>query len=233
MTNNKISLSRFLNLKEEAFAKMPELLNGEKFQALKDKIESEKKGFTLDSSFYEDVFMLLLDKLDELLDIDIPKDILAQAWSKHQDLLEYRDSEQYPPEVTFLVPLVQHSLSTKHAPSIEPSLAGKSLVKLELEIEVEFLIKGAILSVQNGRIMKIRLGAIEGTGSLGLAGISVLEKENTLEIPYIIDLGEGVPIRQPFAREESEEDSEKAEVEDVNHLHQSQLYSEQYIDDKF
>jgi hypothetical protein len=214
MTSNSITLSQFLDIKKQVADKGKELLNSQQFENLKQKIAQEKEGVKLAGSFYENIFMLMLDKLDDLLTIDIPKDVFAAAWSKHKDLLEYRDSEQYPPEVTFLVPLVEHSLKTEHTPSIEPSLAGKPLGKLELEVEVEFLIKGAILEVRDAKIMKIRLSTIQGTGTLGFAGISFLEKENSLELPGILDLGEGVAIREPFERGDSAKAVENPGIQD-------------------
>lgn len=214
MTTDKLNLSQFFNVKGQAAKKAAKLVKSKQFQAIKEKIADKAGQVSLPSSFYENIMMLMLEKLDELLDIDIAKDIFGTAWSKHQSLLEYRDSEKYPPEQTFLVSLAEHSMKTEHAPVLEPSISGKSLGKLEFQIEANFNIKGAVLEVQDAKILKIRLAAIEGTGTIAFMGITFFEKETEIKLPGILDLGEGIVIRDPFDFQDKKEAAEKSDVED-------------------
>jgi hypothetical protein len=152
--------------------------------------------------------------LDELLEIDLLVGVFLPAWRKHPDLQEYRDLDRHPPEETALVPLVEHSIITSHAPTIEPTLASQSLGEIEFEVEGEFLIKGAILEVRDAKIMKVRIGGIDGTGTLGLAGVSFLEKERNCDFMGSVTLPEGVPIEAPELEGKASEVVEESMVED-------------------
>jgi hypothetical protein len=213
MTSHKLTLSEFLNIKELGAAKVEELLNSEQFQNLKQKIGQEKEAVNLPGSFYKDLLKLMLNKLDNLLNIDIIRDIFAKNWSKHRDLLKYLDLEKYPPEIPFVFALAKHSLTTEHTPAIEPSLAGKPLGKLEFKVEVEFVIKGVILEVCNAKIMKICLSNLEGTGTLSFAGLSFLETERSIELPGVFDLEEGVPIEAASEQADSALAAENPELQ--------------------
>ena len=203
MTANKITLSQLFNVKDKAAKQAAKLLKSEKLKNIKKEMAEKAGGISLPSSFYENIFTMAIEKLDELLQIDIGKDIFAAAWSKHQALLEYYDREKYPPDQSFLVPLGEHSLTTEHAPTVEPSINGNSLGSLEFQVEANFTIEGAVLEIRDAKIIKIGLGKIKGTGTLGLMGITFLEKEHEIELPGSLDLGEGVPIPSPLQRQDT------------------------------
>lgn len=214
MTENRITLSQFFNVKDRAAKKAAKLLKSEKLQNLKKEIAEKAGGITLPSSFYENIFTIAIEKLDEVLQIDIAKDIFATAWSKHQALLEYYDREKYPPDQSFLVPLAEHSLKTEHAPTVEPSINGNSLGSLEFQVEANFAIEGVVLEVRDAKIIKICLSNIKGAGTLGLMGIKLIEKEHELKLPGTLDLGEGVPIPSPFQRQDTTTAVTDSDVQD-------------------
>jgi hypothetical protein len=195
MTADRFTLSQLFNVKANAGDRAEELLKTEQFEYFQKKIAEGTQGMKLAPSFSKDMMNLMMSKLDELLDIDVPKDIFAEAWSKHKSLLEYRDPAKYPPDKTYYVPLKEHPLTTKHTPSLEPTLAGKSLGKILVQVEVKFQIKAAILEIQDAKIKKIKLGTIEAKASLALGGMPFLTKDHTLELPTIFDMGEGVFIK--------------------------------------
>lgn len=205
MGNNTLTFNDFFEMKEEAAGKSDKFFNSQAFQTVKQKLAAEANSTKLSKGFYEGMFNLMIDKLSELLAINIPKDVMAQAWSKNKSLQEYRDFEKHPPEKTALVPLVEHSLKTSHTPSMEITMFEKTLGTLELKIDADFLIKGAILEISNGRIMKINLSEIECKGKLQLMGVPFLEKKSSLKIPGVFDLKEGVAIRDPFERKQKTE----------------------------
>ena len=65
--------------------------NNETFKQIKTSLQQDAKTVkilpdTFNDEFYETVFLFILKKLDELIAIDIPKDILAEAWSKYKDI---------------------------------------------------------------------------------------------------------------------------------------------------
>jgi len=203
VNGKQISLSQFFGLNELGDRQVASLANSEMFQPLQQNMAEASQGVSLPDSFYHDLFQVMLDKLAELLEIDLLRGVLIPAWKTHPDLQEYGDPAKHPPEETAIVPLVEHSVTTRHAPTLEPSLADRSLGEMEFEVEGEFWVKGAILEVRDAKIVKVRLSGIEGTGSLGLAGVSFLQKDGTVDLVGSFDLAEGVPIVDPEVVEES------------------------------
>jgi hypothetical protein len=211
MGNNMLTFNQFFDMNEETESKAKQLLKSEKFQSLKEKIAGEAKGAKLSEGFYEGMFELMLTKLTEMLAIDIPKDVFAQAWSKHKSLQEYRDTEKHPPDKAAFVPLVEHTVKTAHKPSMELTIWEKTLGTLELAIDASFLIKGAVLEIKDGKIMKINLSNIEAKGNLKFLGLPFLEMKRSLSLPGIFDLKEGVAIRDPFEKKKKEEAKQEEE----------------------
>lgn len=144
--------------------------------------------------FYDGMLVILIKNLDELLAIDVPRDVLAATWKKQQTLRDYCNKEKYPPDVKSLVPLVEHTVKTSHEPSMEVTLFEQNLGTLSVKLDAAFLIKGGILEVQDGKIKKIQTGDIESTGRLSLSGVPVMEKKVKVRIPGVYDLGDGVAI---------------------------------------
>jgi hypothetical protein len=97
--------------------------DNETFKQIKARLQQDVKPVkflpnTFNNEFYETVFLLVLKKLDELIAIDIPKDILAEAWSKYKDLQEYLDPEKYPPEKLFkVVFMLEQTIKAEYEPS--------------------------------------------------------------------------------------------------------------------
>lgn len=197
MNGKQISLSQFFGLNDISDRQVASFANSKMFQPLKQNMADASRGVALPENFYHDVFQVILDKLAELLEIDLLRGVFIPAWKTHPDLQEYCDPDKHPPGETAIVPLVEHSVTTSHLPTLEPSLAGRSLGELEFEVEGEFLVKGAILEVRDAKIVKVRLGDIKGTGTLGLAGVSFLQKEGDVDLIGSFDLAEGIPIIDP------------------------------------
>lgn len=195
MSKTRFTLSNMFNSKEELKKQKNQLAKSSSFEKIKAKISEQEGEFPLLKKFSDKLIPMILDKLDELLDIDIFQDILGETWSQQQELARYADSGQYPPKKTLLVPILEHSLDSEHNPFIEPTIGGMAMGKIEFQIEASFIISGAILEICNARIIKIHLDGVLGGGVLKFAGIPFLEKEtNTLDVPGTIDLGDGISI---------------------------------------
>lgn len=191
-----LNLRQFFSLNEKQARQAEIVLKSEKLQELKNKIQKDRPKEPLPDYFYDRLFEVILTKLDsELLNIDLIEDILLPAWSKHPELQEYRDPEKHPPGETVLVPLLEHAITSNHEPTIALSIAGQSLGEMTFEVEVESIVKGAILEIQDAKIVKVKLEGLDAAGSLSVSGVSFLEKDLArLELPGSIDLPEGVPI---------------------------------------
>ncbi|MEO1147509.1 MAG: hypothetical protein AAFY26_18155 [Cyanobacteria bacterium J06638_22] len=197
LDTRRMTLSQFLGLEENQPARATKLASSESFKEVKERIARSAPGFNLPEGFYEKVFEAMLKKLDAVLNIDIP-DLLAKAWSKRKELLEYVDREVYPPDTAFTVFFRNHDFSSTHHPVLNPIVSEK--IKLEqiiFDVDLELNVKGVVLEIQDAKIKKANFGLCKGTGTIGYKGVSFLEKENELLELGSVDWGEGVAIAAP------------------------------------
>ena len=134
------------------------------------------------------------EKTEDLLDISVP-DILVSAWNKYFVLLKYLDKKKYPPNETFLVPLLEHTVKSQHHPFIELIINNVSITKLDFDINVSLTLKGMVLKIQDGKVLEISTGNCKGKGTVKCHKLLILEKETrTFSMPQSIKLGKGIPI---------------------------------------
>lgn len=134
------------------------------------------------------------DAISEMLDIDVA-DIFIGAWTKLSELREYRDEARHPPDETALVPLLGHTVRSRHQPTIRIFSGQVEIAKLRFDVEVKFVVSAATLKIRKGRIMEIASGEYTMSGQVALAGKTLLEKTSRpYKIPGRVTLGEGVEI---------------------------------------
>ncbi len=132
--------------------------------------------------------------LDDLLGIEV-SDILLRAWKKYENLGRYNDPLRYPPDQLFLVPLTEHTISSKHKPALEIA-AGKLFKKtIPFDIALELELTGFMLEIQGGKIITILTGECRGKGTVSCMGTLLLNRESEeIRLPGSIALGDGIPI---------------------------------------
>lgn len=136
----------------------------------------------------------ILAEAGGLLDIRI-LDVMHWAWKKGRELEVYRDTERYPPDKPFSVPLVEHKITSTHTPHVEIRVNQKKVSTVHFAVNIEIAVRGMKLEIQNARIKKIRAGDCKAKGSFLCEGFLLAERESApLDLPGTIDLGEGLPI---------------------------------------
>ena len=83
-------------------------------------------------------------------------DIFCGAWVKLKELQAYRDKEKHPPGEVALVPLAEHTISSKHKPHIDIMLGEKRLFEIPIEVLLKFKLKSFVLKIQDGCIHEIK-----------------------------------------------------------------------------
>jgi len=183
------TLNTFFSTQIESMPWASSITKSQGFSMAKQKIAEELTGTPIPTSFYE----LLIMKLPQALDIDIGK-ILVWGWRKQREIVQYRDKDN-PPAGYHTVPLLEHSLVSKHSPTIQPVVNEVRLAKLKFDVILKLTLKGAVLNIRDGKIMQVTTGACTGSGSIGYAGIAFLERKTSpLVLPGSIDFMDGVPI---------------------------------------
>ncbi len=136
----------------------------------------------------------IIGHIDNLLDIKV-SEILLRSWKNINDLSKYKDIQKYPPERSFLVPLLEHTISSKHKPEIVIEIEPLFKKTIPFDVTVKLVLKGFTLEIQAGLIKKIHTGECKGTGSVQCMNVTLLEKASgDITLPGIIGLGEGVPV---------------------------------------
>jgi hypothetical protein len=136
----------------------------------------------------------VLAEAGDLLDIRL-LDVMRWAWKKGLELEAYRDTEKYPPDKTFNVPLVEHKITSTHAPHMDIRMNDKKVGSIHFAVNIEITIKAMTLDIRNARIKKLHAGDCKAKGSFLCEGVLLAERESkSLDLPGIIDLGEGLKI---------------------------------------
>jgi hypothetical protein len=191
MDNQSPSLNHFFAYNGPGLSRrsLAALESGEKMSALKESIARDVSGVSWPVAFSE-----LLNKIGDVLDIRLT-DILVAAWHKYREIRKYSDRAAYPPDETFLVPLAGHTVRSVHHPRIEILVDDHPVATVELEIEIDLSLEGAIRKISDGKIKGATTGSCTGKGTIKCEGFTVLEKETEpFRLPGTIDLREGIPI---------------------------------------
>lgn len=183
------TLNTFFNTQSESMEWASSVTKSPGFAQAKQLMAQELTGFQLPPSFYE----LLIMKICEAMDIEIG-DILVWGWRKQREILQYRNKEN-PPGGSHKVPLIEHTLVSKHSPTIQPVINEAPIAKLKFDITLKLKMKGITLVIRDGKIMEVTTGTCTGNGSMAYAGFTILEKKTApYSLPGLIPFKQGIPI---------------------------------------
>ncbi len=193
-------------------SEIKDLADQETLQDIKQKLEQEDKSVRIfpgvfNQKFYETVFQFVFKKLQQLIAIDIPKDVLAQSWSKYAALEEYLDQEKYPPDQVFkAVLMLEQTMHAKYHIAFKPVVAvlGKRIVlnQFSFPIALELLVKAGQLGIKDGKIISLSVGSCHVKGEIkckyGNGTERLLVKQyKDLDLSREYYFKEGVPIKIP------------------------------------
>ncbi len=103
-------------------------------------------------------------------------DILQRSWGKLQAVQEAIRHTAADPAAIAVVPLLDHRITSTHAPHIDLVLGQKSLCRLVFEIALSLELRGVELEVRGGRISALTSGSCLGEGVFGLAGQTLIKR---------------------------------------------------------
>ena len=172
---------------DDIFAKLGE---AESMESLRTKVFSQ-----LTAKHWPNVISGIADKAKDLFDVDIGW-LLVTGWNKYEQLGEYADPEKYAPNEAKLVPLGKHSMTLGYSPYLEVTFNDKPFGKIVFDASVTFELEGFVLTIQNGKIMKVNTGSCEGKGKIEFKKHVLVEKALAkIALPGTIDLGDGINLR--------------------------------------
>src|SRR5262249_29777632 len=102
---------------------------------------------------------------------------------------------KYKPNDVNYVELVKHTLSSEHHPEVELLINQSSMGKVKFDVTFEIEIDGAKLKIQDGKIKQLRTATCKGVCKIEYGDYELLKKASReLELPGMVDLGEGIAI---------------------------------------
>jgi hypothetical protein len=190
MANGEITLIRVFGYQEgTAQLKSKALEGAAAVSALKRALEKEAAEIKWPVALGE-----VMKQAGSLLNVPLGS-VISAAWNKYRVLMKYSDPAKYSPDETFLVPLAEHTITSKHRPHIDVLIGDRRIGRIDFVIDISLTIKGFIAKVQGGRLREIKVGTCRAKGTIACEDFLLLEKESdSLDLPGSIDLGEGVPI---------------------------------------
>ena len=190
------TLNDFFKSKGKASIYAKRISKRPEMRELKHNLATSMKGAKVPRNFWaRDLAGRISENIESILDIPITTILLA-AWSRHAEISKYRDTVKYKPSMIYQVSLFDHEISSEHHPSIDAYL-GKNVTigTLRFHIILSFLLKGVILTIQDGKIMRVNLGSCAGEGSLECSGLRLVRMNSrALTLPGSLDLGSGIEI---------------------------------------
>ncbi len=185
----KFTLGDFFGQPDREGSPLETLRQKQTFEELRDKLPEHERALQ-----WKPLWNSVIDHIGKLLDIELP-DIMLRAWNHDFDLTKYSDTEAYPPGETYLEPLFEHAITSRHKPEIVVDIDNIVTKTIVFDIVVQLNLKGFTLEITDGKIVKIHTGQCSGKGSVSCMEVTLLEKElSPITLPEIIDLGEGIPI---------------------------------------
>lgn len=143
---------------------------------------------------WKPVWDSVVSHIDHLLDIDMAA-IMLGAWKHYHDLSKYADTKRYPPDASYLEPLLEHTITSRHKPELVVEIDHVIRKAIPFDISLQLSLKGFTLEIIDGKIIRIHTGECRAKGILKCLEIPLLEKElHSLQLPGVFDLGEGVPV---------------------------------------
>lgn len=155
---------------------------------LKETLEKHK-------AIWPGTFAQIVGAIGDLLEVGIIEDIFIKVWNEAQMFQRYLDRNRYPSNETIIVPLAEHTIRSTHRPRLEIRANEIMLQRIEFEIMLRVTLKGAILEIRDGKIMKVRTGECGGKVELRCEGLLLAsEAFETRRLPGEIEFKDGIPI---------------------------------------
>lgn len=169
MKYEDVTMNYFFQNREIITNQVTSFKTSEKITELRNSISKKEPLMEWDS-----VLSQVLKKCPELLELRF-KDILIGGWRKYHQLKQYFEQGKTNPEVTFTVPLINHTIVSEHHPKIEIRINEIQVGHIDFTILLKLELSGIILNIKGGEIDGVKAGNCKCKGSLACEGIVLFE----------------------------------------------------------
>jgi hypothetical protein len=122
-------------------------------------------------------------------------DLMGDCWNKLLPLVKYRKKPGDTEAKVAKVALGKHTFKSTLHPTVGIQVNGQQLKDIVFDLELELEVQGAILSIQDGKIMSVSTGTLKAAATLKCYErllVPTLSKE--FHIAGTLKLGQGMPI---------------------------------------
>ncbi len=124
--------------------------------------------------------------------------VVVDGWLKVNELRAYADPARHPPGEASDVALVKHSITSPHTVAVDLLVDGAKAATIEIDVEIELEIEGAILHVLDGKIRAITLGSVGASVRVEYAGKELASLPiHQIDVANDIELEHPIPISLP------------------------------------
>jgi hypothetical protein len=131
--------------------------------------------------------------IDGLLSLSLV-DLLASGWKKYGVLRQAVKRTRAAPGTEETVVLATHHIDSTHRPSIDLWVDGTRTRSIDVTISATFTVDAVRAVVSQGRLTTIKTGTCTATGSLAVAGIDMIKKKRSLDLPGAVRLRGGISL---------------------------------------
>lgn len=117
----------------------------------------------------------LAGALDEVFHVGLGE-VLEASWGKLAGLQDALAATRADPAKVARVPLLDHKVTSKHAPYIDLMLGGRQLTRLTFDIVLTLALRGVQLDVRQGGLHGLTAGECQGEGTFSLGGQTLIKR---------------------------------------------------------
>jgi len=128
-----------------------------------------------------------------LLNVDLT-DVLIMAWRKYSALAAAARRTADSANTEELVDLATHRISWLYQPYVELFVDNLKVATVNVQINLNFEVKGLVVAIRAGRMTAVHAGSCIVTAALAAEDLKIAERTAQFELPFVIHLGDGVPL---------------------------------------
>ncbi len=114
----------------------------------------------------------------KLLDSKL-KDILESGWEQYSEVQKFLNGVEFSEDETFMVPLINHTITSEHHPKIEIRLGEIYVGAIDFKLQLQFVLSGVILKISQHKIQSVKSGKCVASGVFLCEGIVIFEEEGS------------------------------------------------------
>lgn len=181
-----------MNITEATLSKLLKLNDASETDRVQSDLAKQKDRILAEVAVpWEPLREKLVEQIVKMLDLKL-LDFCLAVWRKEQELRPFADPKQHPPDEVNHVNLLEHEIVSEHHPTLDISLGGKRIKKLECDLNFTLSIRGCILTIKGGKIIEVAPGECACEAKLNFKDIPLLAAKTKDE-----SLGKSVPLAEP------------------------------------